>query len=163
MESFSLPRYRELGIDGDFVQDNHSRSVRGVLRGMHFQVKRPQAQIVTVIRGRIFDVAVDLRHGSPTFGKWFGAELSDSGPRQMVMAAGFAHGFCVLSEVADLHYKVTRLYDPQDEGGLAWNDPDVGVAWPIVPTAIGARDAAYPRLRDLARDRLPHDFATENQ
>ena len=157
LESFQRPRYRELGIEGDFVQDNHSRSVKGVLRGMHFQVKRPQAQIVTVIRGRIFDAVVDLRPGSATFGKWFGTELSDSGPRQVYMAPGLAHGFCVLSDVADLHYKVTRTYDAHDEGGLSWNDPDVGIQWPIDPSSVGARDAAFPRLRDLGRDRLPQD------
>jgi dTDP-4-dehydrorhamnose 3,5-epimerase len=156
LESFQAPRYRDAGILDDFIQDNHSRSRRGVLRGMHFTVKRPQAQIVTVMRGRIFDVAVDLRAGSPTFGYWFGAELSDEGPRQLYMAPGFAHGFCVLSEFADLHYKVSQFYDAGDEGGLVWNDPDIGIRWPIDTPAVSARDAAYPRLCDLGGSRLPH-------
>jgi dTDP-4-dehydrorhamnose 3,5-epimerase len=156
LESFQQPRYRAAGIADDFVQDNHSRSSRGVLRGLHFQIKRPQAQIVTVMRGRIFDVVVDLRSGSPTFGRWFATQLSDEGPRQLYMAPGFAHGFYVLSDVADLHYKVSCLYDQADEGGLLWNDPDIGVRWPIDHPEVSQRDAAYPRLRDLDRPRLPH-------
>lgn len=156
LESFQRARYREAGIADEFVQDNQSRSACGVMRGLHFQVKRPQSQIVTVLRGRVFDVAVDLRRGSATFGRWFGAELSDGGPRQMYMPPGFAHGFCVLSEMADLHYKVSRYYDHADEGGLLWNDTDVGIEWPMNPTSISARDAAYPRLRDLAPAALPH-------
>jgi dTDP-4-dehydrorhamnose 3,5-epimerase len=157
LESYQRARYVEAGIADTFVQDNLSRSAKGILRGMHFQVQRPQAQIVTVLRGRIFDVAVDLRRKSATFGRWFGVELSDDGPRQLYMAAGFAHGYCVLSDVADLHYKVSRTYDPGDEGGLLWNDPAVGIVWPIEPTGIAPRDAAYPRLADLGPDRLPHD------
>ena len=156
LESYHEARYRAAGIADDFVQDNHSRSVKGVLRGMHFTVKRPQAQIVTVIRGKVFDVAVDLRRSSPTFGRWFGAELSDEGPRQVYMAAGFGHGFCVLSEIADLHYKVSSTYDHADEGGLLWNDPDVGIRWPIDAPIVSKRDGAYRRLRDLNRDSLPH-------
>jgi dTDP-4-dehydrorhamnose 3,5-epimerase len=156
LESFHAKRYRENGIADAFVQDNHSRSRRGVLRGLHFQVKCPQAQIVTVIRGRIFDVAVDLRAGSATFGRWYGVELSDEGPRQLYMAAGFAHGFCVLSEFADLHYKVNRLYDHADEGGLKWDDPDVGIRWPIDKPIVSARDRTYPNLRQLDRECLPH-------
>jgi dTDP-4-dehydrorhamnose 3,5-epimerase len=160
LESYQEGRYRAAGIIDTFVQDNHSRSKRGVLRGFHFQVKRPQTQIVTVMRGQIFDVAVDLRHGSATFGRWFGAELSDQGPRQIYMAPGFAHGFCVLSDFADLHYKVSRIYDHADEGGLLWNDPDVGVRWPIDSPIVSRRDGAYPRLRDLKPDRLPHIAVT---
>jgi dTDP-4-dehydrorhamnose 3,5-epimerase len=156
LESYQAPRYRDAGILDEFVQDNHSRSVHGVLRGLHFTVNRPQAQIVTVIRGTIFDVTVDLRKSSPTFGRWFGAELSDAGPRrQIYMAPGFAHGFCVLSEFADLHYKVSCLYDRADEAGLIWNDPDLGIRWPIQYPAVGQRDAGYPRLRELDRARLP--------
>jgi dTDP-4-dehydrorhamnose 3,5-epimerase len=156
LESFHAKRYRENGIADAFVQDNHSRSRRGVLRGLHFQVKCPQAQIVTVIRGRIFDVAVDLRAGSATFGRWYGVELSDEGPRQLYIAAGFAHGFCVLSEFADLHYKVNRLYDHADEGGLKWDDPDVGIRWPVDKPIVSARDRTYPNLRQLDRECLPH-------
>lgn len=154
-ETFSRGRYREAGIADDFVQENHSRSSKGILRGLHFQVRYPQAQIVTVMRGKVFDVAVDLRRGSKTFGGWFGAELSDEGPCQIYMAPGFAHGFCVLSDTADLHYMVSRLYDASDEGGLLWNSPEVGIRWPIDHPAVSPRDASYPRLSEIAHDRLP--------
>jgi dTDP-4-dehydrorhamnose 3,5-epimerase len=156
LESFQAERYREHGIADKFVQDNHSHSRRNVLRGVHFQVKHPQAQIVTVIRGRIFDVAVDLRLGSSTFARWYGIELSDEGPRQVYMAPGFGHGFCVLSEFADLLYKVSRFYDHADEGGLVWDDRDVGIRWPIEQPIVSGRDGAYPTLRQLDRNRLPH-------
>ena len=156
IETYQDARYREAGIADVFVQDNHSRSVHGVLRGLHFQVKRPQGQLVTVIRGRIFDATVDVRPGSPTFGKWFGLELSDAGPRQIYMAPGFAHGFCVLSDWADVHYKVSRRYDPSDAGGLRWNDPDVGIAWPLTAPQLTPRDAAYPMLREMTVAQLPH-------
>jgi dTDP-4-dehydrorhamnose 3,5-epimerase len=156
LEAFQAERYRAAGIPDVFVQDNHSRSVRHVVRGLHFQVRQPQAQIVTVLRGRVFDVAVDLRQGSPTFGRWFGIELSDEGPRQLYMAPGFAHGFGVLSDFADLHYKVSRIYAPGDEGGLLWNDPDLGIRWPIEAPIISPRDAAFPPLRGLNPERLPH-------
>jgi len=155
LESFQQPRYRAAGILDDFVQDNHSRSVSGVLRGLHFQIKRPQAQIVTVMRGRIFDVVVDLRSDSATFGRWFGTELGEQEPRQLYMAPGFAHGFCVLSDFADLHYKVSRIYDRADEGGLVWNDPELNIRWPIDAPMVSQRDRSYPRLRDLERERLP--------
>jgi dTDP-4-dehydrorhamnose 3,5-epimerase len=156
LETFQSPRYREVGILDEFVQDNHSRSVKGVLRGLHFTVSHPQAQIVTVIHGKIFDVAVDLRKSSSTFGHWFGAELSDEGRRrQIYMAPGFAHGFCVLSEAADLYYKVSRLYDHADEGGLRWNDPQIGIRWPIALPIVSPRDASYPPLRELDASRLP--------
>jgi len=156
VESFHAKRYEESGISDTFVQDNHSRSVQGVLRGLHFQVTNPQAQIVTVIRGRIFDAAVDLRPGSSTFGRWYGIELSDEGPRQIYMAPGFAHGFCVVSEFADLHYKVSRFYDPHDEGGIIWNDEDVGICWPTKDPILSKRDSSYPRLRALDHEHLPH-------
>ena len=149
LENYQSLRYRAAGIPDNFVQDNHSRSVKGVLRGLHFTVKRPQAQIITVIRGKIFDVAVDLRRSSATFGHWFGAELSDDGPQQIYMGPGFAHGFCVLSEIADLHYKVSQIYDQSDEGGLLWNDPGIGICWPLKAPTVSLRDAAYPRLCDL--------------
>jgi dTDP-4-dehydrorhamnose 3,5-epimerase len=156
LETFAGPRYREAGITDGFVQENHSRSRKGILRGLHFQVRHPQAQLVTVMRGCVFDVAVDLRPGSKTFGQWFGAELSDEGVCQMYMAPGFGHGFCVLSDVADLHYMVSRIYDHSDEGGLLWNDPDIGIRWPVEAPVVSARDAAYPRLRQLGPDQLPH-------
>jgi len=156
LETYQSERYREAGIVDAFVQDNQSRSIKGVLRGMHFQVKHPQAQMVTVMRGRVFDVGVDLRSNSPTFGKWFGVELHDAGPRQIYMAPGIAHGFCVLSDWADLHYKVSRHYDADDEGGLFWNDLDVGIQWPIDNPVVTARDAGYPKLKAHTAIQLPH-------
>jgi len=156
LETYQSARYRAAGIPDQFVQDNHSCSCKGVLRGLHFQVKRPQAQIVTVMRGRVFDVTVDLRSGSPTFGQWYGIELSDTGPRQLYMAPGFAHGFCVLSDWADLYYKVSRLYDSNDEGGLLWNDQDLGIKWPIEAPQVTPRDASSPPIRNLSQAQLPH-------
>jgi dTDP-4-dehydrorhamnose 3,5-epimerase len=149
LESFEKERYRELGITDEFVQDNHSRSARNVLRGLHFTTKKPQAQIVTVMRGKIFDVVVDVRKDSPTFGKWMGIELSDESPMQIYMAHGFAHGFCVLSEYADLHYKVSQRYNPNDDGGLHWNDPDVGIDWPVHTPIISERDKNHPFLQSI--------------
>ncbi len=143
-------------IADDFVQENHSRSSKGILRGLHFTVRRPQAQLVTVMRGKVFDVGVDLRPGSKTFGRWFGAELSDEGPCQMYMPPGFAHGFCVLSDVADLHYMVSCIYDHSDEGGLRWNDPEIGIRWPLERPIISERDARYPLFAELDEARLPH-------
>ena len=160
LETFQAARYRDHGITEAFVQDNHSRSRQGVLRGLHFQVRRPQAQIVTVMRGRIFDVAVDLRPDSTTFGRWHGEELHEDGPRQIYMAPGFAHGFCVLSDFADLHYKVSEIYDDSDEGGLVWHAPDLAIQWPIGDPVVSARDRAYPRLRELNRECLPHAAAS---
>jgi dTDP-4-dehydrorhamnose 3,5-epimerase len=156
LESFQKKRYEEFGINSNFIQDNQSRSMKNVLRGMHFQIKQPQSQIVTVLRGRIFDVVVDLRPKSHTFSKWFGVELSDTGPRQIYMAPGFAHGFCVLSEWADLHYKVTSNYNPHDEGGLLWNDSDVGIIWPVENPILKSRDANFAKLKELNIDQLPH-------
>ena len=165
LETYQAQRYFDAGIVDVFVQDNQSRSMKGVLRGMHFQVKRPQAQIVTVMRGRVFDVGVDLRPASSTFGKWFGVELHDAGPRQIYMAPGFAHGFCVLSDWADLHYKVSRNYDAHDEGGLNWNDLEVGVNWPINNPVVTTRDANYPKLKELKSIQLPHSqpFTSKNE
>ena len=149
LESFEQERYRELGIKDEFVQDNHSRSKKGVLRGLHFTKSKPQAQIVTVIRGTVFDVVVDIRKDSPTFGQWFGAELSDEGLRQIYMSPGFAHGFCVLSDYADLHYKVSQRYDSKDEGGLAWDDSDINIDWPIKSPVISERDLRRAAFLDL--------------
>ncbi|MBK9018649.1 MAG: dTDP-4-dehydrorhamnose 3,5-epimerase [Sulfuritalea sp.] len=150
LESFELERYRAIGVIENFVQDNHSRSLKNVLRGLHFTRSKPQAQIVTVIRGRVFDVVVDVRAASPTFGRWFGTELCDEGPRQIYMAPGFAHGFCVLSEYADLHYKVSQHYDPKDDAGLFWNDPGVGIKWPVDAPIVSDRDNAHPRIGTIA-------------
>ncbi len=149
LESFERERYRELGITEDFVQDNHSRSRKNVLRGLHFTKNKPQAQILTVMRGRIFDVVVDIRKGSLTFGKWFGAELGDEGLRQIYIPHGFAHGFCVLSEFADLHYKVSQRYDPGGECGIIWNDIEIKIDWPVREPLISERDLRHQRLEDI--------------
>ncbi|TNC87729.1 dTDP-4-dehydrorhamnose 3,5-epimerase [Thalassolituus sp.] len=132
LETFQADRYREqAGIDLPFVQDNHSRSAKGVLRGLHFQKTKPQGKLVRVVRGEVFDVAVDIRQGSPTFGQWEGVILSEENKRQFWVPPGFAHGFVVLSDVADFEYKCTDYYDPSDEGSLAWDDPEVAVQWPL--------------------------------
>jgi len=158
LETFQEKNYKEVGIKDKFVQDNQSRSSKGVLRGMHFQVKRPQAQIVTVMRGCIFDVGVDLRQNSSTFGQWYGVELSDVGQRQVYMAPGIAHGFCVLSDLADLHYKVSRFYDSDDECGMLWNDSEVCIDWPSINPLIHQRDATYQSLSQLIEShQLPHN------
>ena len=158
LETFQEKNYKEVGIKDKFVQDNQSRSSKGVLRGMHFQVNRPQAQIVTVMRGCIFDVGVDLRQNSSTFGQWYGVELSDVGQRQVYMAPGIAHGFCVLSDLADLHYKVSRFYDSDDECGMLWNDSEVSIDWPSINPLIHQRDATYQSLSQLIEShQLPHN------
>ncbi len=152
LESFEQSRYRAIGITEDFIQDNHSRSARNVLRGMHFTKRKPQAQILTVMRGRIFDVVVDIRRDSPTFGRWFGTALSDEGIRQIYMPHGFAHGFCVLSDYADLHYKVSQRFDPHDDGGLRWNDRDIGIDWPVREPVVSDRDKCHPFFCSLRND-----------
>ncbi|MBV5285526.1 MAG: dTDP-4-dehydrorhamnose 3,5-epimerase [Methyloversatilis discipulorum] len=144
MESFNARTFAEVtGLKLDFVQDNHSRSGRGVLRGLHYQVKQPQGKLVRVSQGRVFDVAVDLRKSSPTFGRWYGVELSGENHRQFWVPAGFAHGFYVLSESADFLYKTTDYYAPEHERSLAWNDPTVGVQWPLAgEPLLSAKDLA---------------------
>ena len=132
METYSQRDMEEAGLNMVFVQDNQSMSVKGVLRGLHFQKEYPQGKLVRVIRGRVFDVAVDLRAGSATYGKWYGVELTEENKKQFYISEGFAHGFLVLSETAEFCYKVTDFYRPGDEGGLAWNDPAIGIAWPEV-------------------------------
>lgn len=156
LETWNRERYLQAGFpDVSFVQDNHSRSSRGVLRGLHFQLKHPQGKLVQVQRGAAFDVAVDIRVGSPTFGQWIGYELSEDNHRQMWIPPGFAHGFCVLSEVCDFTYKCTDFYRPPDEGGVIWNDPDIGVAWPLESPILSAKDEVYPRLSDISDMKLP--------
>ena len=149
LETFQVERYREAGITLPFVQDNHSRSQRGVLRGLHFQKTRPQGKLVSVSRGAVYDVAVDIDPASATYGQFVGVELNDDNHRQLWIPPGYAHGFCVLSEVADFQYKCTDFYFPADEGGLLWNDPDVGIPWPITEPQLSAKDIDNPRLRDL--------------
>ncbi len=150
VERWREAAYRAAGIAGDFVQDNHSRSSRDVVRGLHFQ--RPphaQAKLVSAVRGRIFDVAVDLRRGSPTYGRWAGAVLDDETCRQLFVPAGCAHGFAVLSDVADVLYKVSGAYAPEAEGGVRWDDPDLAIPWGVRDPVVSAKDAAWPRLAEL--------------
>ena len=154
VETFSEKGWRELGVEVEFVQDNHSRSGRGILRGLHFQTSPGQAKLVRCLRGKIWDVAVDLRRDSPTYGKWEGHELDDEAHRQLLVPVGFAHGFCVLSEIADVHYKLSSYYDPATEAGIAWDDPEVGVEWPIADPQLSERDRTAPRLSEIA-DELP--------
>jgi dTDP-4-dehydrorhamnose 3,5-epimerase len=152
METYSKRDFAEGGIDVDFVQDNESRSRKGVLRGLHFQKKNPQGKLVRVIEGEVFDVAVDLRKNSPTFGKWEGVVLSAENKKQFYIPEGFAHGFVVLSETAAFVYKCTRFYDPKDEGGLMWNDPAVGIKWPVgdgFEPLLSEKDTKNPLLKDL--------------
>ncbi|NMY40026.1 dTDP-4-dehydrorhamnose 3,5-epimerase [Pseudomonas sp. WS 5013] len=149
LETFQVERYREHGIGLPFVQDNHSRSARGVLRGLHFQRTRPQGKLVSVSRGAVYDVAVDIDPQSATCGQFVGVELNDENHRQLWVPPGYAHGFCVLSEVADFQYKCTDYYQPEDEGGLLWNDPDVGIPWPVAEPQLSAKDQLNPRLSDL--------------
>jgi dTDP-4-dehydrorhamnose 3,5-epimerase len=160
-ETYRHNWHAELGIAAQrqFVQDNHSRSTRGVLRGMHFQVGDGVAKLVRCARGRILDVAVDLRTGSPTHGQWEAVELDDESMREVYLPVGFAHGFCVLSEVADVLYKQTAYYDPTLERGIAYNDPDVGIDWPLPAgeLIVSERDAAAPRLAEIAGE-LPFQW-----
>ena len=150
VETFSERSWRSLGVDVDFVQDNHSRSRRGILRGLHFQTRPGQAKLVRCARGRIWDVAVDLRGGSPTYGQWEGHELDDQAHRQVFVPVGFAHGFCVLSDVADVHYRLSSPYDPETEAGIAWDDPDLAVEWPVAEPHTSERDRSAPRLAEIA-------------
>ncbi|MDG2252935.1 MAG: dTDP-4-dehydrorhamnose 3,5-epimerase [Methylophilaceae bacterium] len=155
LETYQCNRYQDEGITERFIQTNHSRSIKGVLRGMHYQVMKPQAQIVSIIHGSVYYVCVDVRRDSKSFGMWHGVELNDCDITQLYMSPGFAGGFCVLSEVADLFYNVSGLYDPSDEGGVLWNDPDVQIKWPISKPIITSRDSLFPRLKDIPTVKLP--------
>ena len=149
METYNQKDFAEAGLDMAFVQDNQSMSVKGVLRGLHFQKQFPQGKLVRVVRGSVFDVAVDLREGSGTYGKWFGVELTDSNKKQFYIPEGFAHGFLVLSDEAEFCYKVTDFYHPNDEGGLAWNDPGIGILWPgLIGGYSGTASAQGYRMKD---------------
>jgi dTDP-4-dehydrorhamnose 3,5-epimerase len=154
VETFRDDAWRELGAGVGFVQENHSRSGRDILRGLHFQTEPGQAKLVRCLRGRIWDVAVDLRRDSPTYRRWEGYELDDELHRQLLVPVGFGHGFCVLSELADVAYKLSSYYDPATEAGIAWDDPDVGVEWPVSDPALSERDRTAPRLAEIA-ERLP--------
>jgi dTDP-4-dehydrorhamnose 3,5-epimerase len=151
VETYSQPAWSDAGIEGPFVQENHSRSTqKGTLRGMHFQTSPGQGKLVRCARGAIFDVVVDLRRSSSTFGQWEGHVLDDVSHRQLWVPVGFGHGFQVVSEVADVAYKLTSLYDPETESGIAWDDPEVGIEWPLADPLLSARDRAAPRLSEAA-------------
>lgn len=154
VETYNAQRYRDAGIDATFVQDNLSYSQRGVLRGLHFQNPHPQGKLVQVLQGDVFDVAVDVRVGSPAFGQWVGVELSSENKHQFYVPPGCAHGFCVTSETALFAYKCTDLYHPETDGGIIWDDPDIGIDWPMEGPLLSDKDASLPRLRDLDSDRL---------
>lgn len=155
METWHARRYAAAGLPERFVQANVSRSSGGVIRGLHYQYPEPQGKLVQVIDGRIFDVAVDIRSGSPTFGEWAGVELSAENHRQFYVPEGFAHGFCVLAEGATVSYLCTREFSAEYDAAVAWDDPDIGIEWPIQPRSLSAKDRAAPRLKDIAPDSLP--------
>jgi len=150
-ETYNRRLFADLGLNYDFVQDNHARSnTRGVLRGLHFQSPpTAQAKLVWVTRGAVFDAVVDIRKGSPTFGKWYGLTLSEDNFKRLMIPAGFAHGYVTLTDVAEFQYKVDAYYSPAHDGGLAWNDPDIGVPWPVTGPVLSDKDAALPRLCDI--------------
>ncbi|HET9164258.1 MAG TPA: dTDP-4-dehydrorhamnose 3,5-epimerase [Solirubrobacterales bacterium] len=154
VETYRRDAWAEHGVEVEFVQHNHSRSSRGTLRGIHFQTEPGQAKLVRCARGRIFDVAVDLRTGSATYGQWEGHELDDEAHRQLFVPAGFGHGFAVLSDVADVAYLLSSPYDPATEAGIAWDDPDVGVEWPVEDPLLSERDKSAPSLAEVV-DTLP--------
>ncbi len=157
MESYNRRRFAELGVTDEFVQDNHSRSVRGVLRGLHYQLGRPQAKLVRATRGRVFDVVVDIRRGSPTFGRWAGAELTEENRLQFYAPIGFAHGFLVLSETAEFQYKCSDFYSAADERGLPWDDPEIAIEWPLagLEPNLSERDCNWAPLSVVPESDLP--------
>ncbi len=148
LETFQAERYAKAGIPGPFVQDNMSRSVKNTLRGLHFQNPHAQGKLVSVTRGAVWDVAADVRVGSPTFGQWFGLELSEDNKKQLWIPPGFAHGFCVLSELADFQYKCTEYYLPQHDGGVRWDDPKLAIPWPVKEPLLSAKDLKLPTLEE---------------
>ncbi len=149
LETYHQRRYQSAGLDATFIQDNLSFSKKGTLRGLHFQITQPQAKLVQAITGKIFDVAVDIRPESPTYGKWSSAMLSEDNKRQLFIPGGFAHGFCVLSESAHVSYKCSDYYNPADEGGILWSDPALGIDWPVKDPTLSDKDQQYPCLKDL--------------
>lgn len=159
LETFRQDVLQQAGINVTFVQDNHSRSSQGVLRGLHYQLKQTQGKLVRVTSGSVFDVAVDVRNGSPTFGQWYGTQLDEESMRMMYVPPGFAHGFVVLSESADFLYKCTEYYHPESEQGIAWDDPDIGIEWPIKSLtseiALSEKDKNNVLLKDQSPDKLP--------
>lgn len=154
IETWHREKYADQGLDVDFVQDNHSRSSKGVLRGLHYQLEQPQGKLVRVVSGAVLDVAVDVRKGSPTFGRWVSAELTEENQHQLYIPPGFAHGFCVLTDSADFLYKCSDFYAPQYECGILWNDPDIGIDWPGSDFKISAKDAKNSCLKEM-NEQLP--------
>ncbi|HKB12079.1 MAG TPA: dTDP-4-dehydrorhamnose 3,5-epimerase [Vicinamibacterales bacterium] len=154
LETYHAERYGGHGIDGPFVQDNHSRSAGGTVRGLHLQLRRPQGKLVRVIEGEVYDVAVDVRRGSPTFGRWVAVTLSADNFLQCYIPPGFAHGFCVVTPTAQVEYKCTDFYDPASEIGIAWNDPALAIPWPVRDPILSSRDRCHPTLAEVT-DRLP--------
>ena len=148
-EVYHQDRYKEIGVNEDFVQDNVSRSSRGVLRGMHFQKTKPQGKLIQCLRGEIVDVIVDINPSSKTYGQFESITINDENHRQVYVPPGYAHGFCVVSAIADISYKCTDFYCPKDEGGLIWNDPDIGIEWPIKDPSLSDKDKVHPQLKDL--------------
>jgi len=155
LETYQRMRYQECGVHSIFVQDNHSHSRQGTLRGLHYQLAHAQAKLIYVVSGEIFDVVVDIRKGSPSYGKWFGATLTRENKHQIYIPEGFAHGFCALSETADVIYKASDFYTPGDEYGIFWADPDIGINWPLSNPLLSEKDAANPRLREVPEEQLP--------
>lgn len=155
METYQHQRYSESGIACTFVQDNLSSSKKGTLRGLHFQYPNAQAKLVQVLQGEVFDVAVDIRKDSPTFGQWAGAILSEQNKQQLFVPEGFAHGFCVLSDTAIFHYKCSNYYSPESEGGILWSDPQINITWPIKSPILSKKDQGYPTLGQIERSKLP--------
>ena len=154
LETYHQRRYAEKGITCNFVQDNLSCSVRNTIRGLHYQIEYPQAKLIQVIKGIVFDVVVDLRQGSPHFGRWAGVNLSEENKRQLFVPEGFAHGFCVVSETADVVYKCSDFYAPADEAGILWSDPDVAIEWPVEEPLLSEKDSRLPCLADVPHHRL---------
>jgi dTDP-4-dehydrorhamnose 3,5-epimerase len=155
LETWHQARYREFGLPAQFVQDNLSFSARGTLRGLHFQNPHAQGKLISVLQGEVFDVTVDIRVGSPTFGRWVGVVLSGDNRRQLYVPEGFAHGFCVMSKDALFTYKCTDFYAPQAEGGILWSDPDIGIDWPTRAPLLSEKDEEYPVLKEIPLERLP--------
>ncbi len=158
LETFQKERYIDAGIPGEgleFVQDNHSRSSKGVLRGLHFQLENSQGKLVSAGTGAVFDVAADVNPDSPTFKKWIGVELTEKNHRQLWIPPGYAHGFCVLSEIADFQYKCTALYHPESDSGIAWDDSELAIDWPLENPQLSEKDRSLPALSEVKRDQLP--------
>ncbi len=155
LEIFHHKKYADVGIDQTFIQDNYSHSEHGIIRGLHYQLHRPQGKLVFVMAGEILDVVVDIRRGSPTFGKWFGTHLSAKNKRQIYIPEGFAHGFCVLSKSADVMYKCTDFYDPEDESGIIWSDETIAIDWPVKTPVLSDKDSRYQGLTEISEGDLP--------